>query len=63
MLKRHMTQKSAYKAVLSELAKADAHDHLEKAKTGKKTAELLLLKAEVGNLKKKMATKTQAFFN
>ena len=57
-----MTQKSVYKAVLLELAKADANYSLDKAKTEKKTAELLLLKAEVGNLKKKLTTAAQPVF-
>ena len=47
-----MPQKDAYNSVLLELAEANADDPLDKAKTEKKTAESLLLKTEVGNLKK-----------
>ena len=52
MPKGDMTQKSAYKAVLWEIAKVNANNPLDKVKTEKKTAESLLLKAELGNLKK-----------
>ena len=52
-----MTQKNGdYKAVLSELA----DNPLSVTETEKKTAESLLLKAEVVNLKKKMTEAAQA---
>ena len=62
MPKGHMTQKSASKSVLLELTEADTDDPLDKANTEKKTAESLLLKAKVGNLKKKLTTAAQAVF-
>ena len=48
-----MTKNSAYKAVLSELAETNANYPLYKDDTEKKTAESLLLKAEVGTSRKK----------
>ncbi len=51
-----MLKKSDWKAVLSELA----NDPPRTAKTVQKTAESLLLKAEVSNLKKKLTESTQA---
>ena len=43
-----------------EITEANTDDPLDKAKTEKKIAESLLLKAEVGNLKKKLTISAQA---
>ncbi len=58
----HDSKKDDYKAVLLELAKINEADSPNVAKAEKKTAESLLLKAEVGNIKKKMTTAAQAVF-
>lgn len=54
----HDVKKGEYKTVLCKLASAP----LGKAKTERSMAELLLVKAEVGDLKKKMNKAVQAVF-
>ena len=56
--KAHDSEKSDYKAVLSELS----DDPLSATETKKKTTESLLLKAEIINLKEKMTDAAQAIF-
>ena len=62
MPRRHITQKSNYKAVLAELDKIEEADRPNKAKAEKKTVESLFLKVEIGNFKKKMTAKAQVVF-
>ena len=58
----HDSKKNDYKAVLLELAEINEADPPNVAEAERKTAQSLLLKAEVGNLKKKMTTAAQAVF-
>ena len=58
----HDSKKDDYKVVLLELGKINEADSPNVAEAEKKTAESLLLKAEVGNLKKKMNLAVQAVF-